>query len=65
LPPDRAKRHFPGENPIGRRLVFGFKEGVPREIVGVVADVRRDGLGVVSRPEMCPSSRSRGGRRTS
>src|SRR6202043_63361 len=47
-----AKRHFPGESPVGRRLVFGFKEGVPREIVGVVADVRRDGLGVVSRPEM-------------
>ncbi|HKF44271.1 MAG TPA: FtsX-like permease family protein, partial [Thermoanaerobaculia bacterium] len=47
-----AKRHFPGEDPVGRRLVFGFKEPVSREIVGVVADVRRDGLGVVSRPEM-------------
>jgi predicted permease len=47
-----ARRHFPGENPIGRRLVFGFKENVPHEIVGVVADVKRDGLGVVSRPEM-------------
>jgi putative ABC transport system permease protein len=47
-----AKRHFPGENPVGRRLVFGFKESAPHEIVGVVADVRRDGLGIVSRPEM-------------
>src|SRR5262249_7727930 len=47
-----AKRHFPGEDPVGRRLVFGFKEPVSREIVGVVADVRRDGLAVVSRPEM-------------
>jgi putative ABC transport system permease protein len=47
-----AKIHFPGEDPIGRRLVFGFKESVSHEIVGVVADVRRDGLGVVSRPEM-------------
>jgi putative ABC transport system permease protein len=47
-----AKRHFPGASPIGQRLDFGFKQSVPREIVGVVADVRRDGLGVVSRPEM-------------
>ena len=47
-----ARIHFPGEDPIGRRLVFGFKESVSHEIVGVVADVRRDGLGVVSRPEM-------------
>jgi putative ABC transport system permease protein len=47
-----ARRHFAGADPIGKRLVFGFKESVSREIVGVVADVRRDGLGVVSRPEM-------------
>ncbi|HLN58437.1 MAG TPA: ABC transporter permease [Thermoanaerobaculia bacterium] len=47
-----ARRHFPGANPIGQRLLFGFKQSVQREIVGVVADVRRDGLGVVSRPEM-------------
>jgi putative ABC transport system permease protein len=47
-----ARRFFPGEDPIGRRLVFGFTEPVSREIVGVVGDVKRDGLGVVSRPEM-------------
>ncbi|HEY6929635.1 MAG TPA: ABC transporter permease, partial [Thermoanaerobaculia bacterium] len=47
-----AKMHFPNMDPIGHRLVFGFKESVSHEIVGVVADVRRDGLGVVSRPEM-------------
>ena len=47
-----AKRHFAGEDPIGRRLVFGFTEKVPRTIVGVVGDVKRDGLGVLSRPEM-------------
>jgi putative ABC transport system permease protein len=47
-----AKRHFPGENPVGRRLVFGFKESVPREIVGVVGDVKRDGLAAPSKPEM-------------
>ena len=47
-----ARRFFPGENPLGRRLVFGFTEPTPREIVGVVGDVRRDGLGSPSRPEM-------------
>jgi putative ABC transport system permease protein len=47
-----ARLHFPGEDPIGRRLVFGFADRIPRTIVGVVADVRRDGLAVVSRPEM-------------
>ena len=47
-----ARRYFPGEDPIGRRLVFGFTESVPREIVGVAGDVKRDGLGEASRPEM-------------
>ena len=47
-----AKRYFPGEDPIGRRLIFGFKEAVPREIVGIVADVKRDGRAADSRPEM-------------
>jgi putative ABC transport system permease protein len=47
-----ARMHFPNMDPIGQRLVFGFKESVSHEIVGVVDDVRRDGLGVVSRPEM-------------
>jgi len=47
-----ARQFFPGEDPIGRRLVFGFKEPVSREIIGILGDVRRDGLGVVSRPEM-------------
>ena len=49
---DFARLHFPGEDPIGRRLVFGGREPVSREIVGVVANVKRDGLAVVSRPEM-------------
>jgi putative ABC transport system permease protein len=47
-----ARRYFPGEDPIGRRLLFGFTESVPREIVGVAGDVKRDGLGEASRPEM-------------
>jgi predicted permease len=37
-----ARVYFPGQDPIGRRLVFGFPPdpGVEREIVGVVGDVR-------------------------
>ncbi|HLP24992.1 MAG TPA: FtsX-like permease family protein, partial [Acidobacteriota bacterium] len=39
-----AKRLFPnGENPIGRRLITGLGS-IPREIVGVVGDVRAIGL---------------------
>jgi len=36
-----ARRYFPHENPLGRRLVFGFPPNgnVSREIVGVVADI--------------------------
>jgi putative ABC transport system permease protein len=36
-----ARRNFPHENPLGRRLIFGFPPNgnVSREIVGVVADI--------------------------
>jgi predicted permease len=34
-----AKRHFPGEDPIGRTLVTGMAQ-LPSQVVGVVADVR-------------------------
>jgi putative ABC transport system permease protein len=47
-----ARRHFGSEDPLGQRLVFGFKEGVARTIVGIVGDVKRDGLGAPSQPEM-------------
>jgi putative ABC transport system permease protein len=42
-----ADRFFPGEDPMGRRLDWdlnGEQEHVWREIVGVVGDVRREGL---------------------
>ncbi|HKR27778.1 MAG TPA: ABC transporter permease, partial [Acidobacteriaceae bacterium] len=37
-----ARRYFPHENPVGRRLTFGFPPdgNVSREIIGVVGDVR-------------------------
>jgi putative ABC transport system permease protein len=40
-----ARRHFGDENPIGKRLTFGYMSApLPREIVGIVGDVRHRGL---------------------
>ncbi|HEX7181629.1 MAG TPA: ABC transporter permease [Thermoanaerobaculia bacterium] len=40
-----ARQHFPGENPIGKRIsVLMFEEPRPTEIIGVVGDVRYDSL---------------------
>ena len=38
-----ARRHFPGEDPIGRTLVTGMGQR-PSQIVGVVADIRSTSL---------------------
>ena len=38
-----ARRHFPGENPIGQTLITGMGQ-LPSQVVGVVADVRSTGL---------------------
>jgi predicted permease len=52
-----ARRYFPDEDPVGKRLIgnrlqlLGGDE-VTREIVGVVADVRHFGLDAEARPEM-------------
>lgn len=48
-----ADRYFPGESPIGHRLEVGYRTGdgdPPREIVGVVGNVRVYGLGDADRP---------------
>ena len=47
-----VKRYFPNEDPIGRRIIFDGNNPVPREIVGVVADIRRNGLDADVEPEM-------------
>ncbi|HYN06204.1 MAG TPA: ABC transporter permease [Vicinamibacterales bacterium] len=45
-----AKRHFPGEDPIGRTLITGMAQ-LPSRIVGVVADVRSTGLNAPPDPD--------------
>src|SRR5262249_8082760 len=44
-----VRRHFPGENPLGRRFKFGFHD---RTIVGVVGDIRVRGLERSSEPQV-------------
>jgi predicted permease len=44
-----ARRYWPGENALGRRLKVAFND---REIVGVVADVRVRGLDQSSEPQV-------------
>jgi putative ABC transport system permease protein len=44
-----ARRYFPDEDPIGKRLVFGTDK---REIVGIVSDVNHFGLTKDPRPTM-------------
>jgi putative ABC transport system permease protein len=39
-----ARRFFPDENPVGKRVLMGLAQPVAREIVGVVGDVRQLGL---------------------
>jgi putative ABC transport system permease protein len=48
-----VKRYFPNEAPIGRRIIFdGDDDNKPLEIVGIVADVKRNGLDTDVEPEL-------------
>jgi putative ABC transport system permease protein len=46
-----ARRFFPEEDPLGKRLVFGGGKDL-REIVGVISDVKSFGLNLDARPSM-------------
>jgi len=52
-----ARKYWPNEDPLGQRIVIGKGlgpqfEDPPREIVGIVADVREDGLNKPAPPIM-------------
>ena len=45
-----ARRFFPNENPIGKRIVVSWDPNVADEIVGVVGDIKEYGLNLDSNP---------------
>jgi putative ABC transport system permease protein len=52
-----ARRHFPGEDPIGKQIKLGWGRGekgdrVSGEIIGIAADVKESGLHQPSPPEL-------------
>jgi putative ABC transport system permease protein len=47
---EMARRYWPDEDPIGKRLAVG--DGPWRTVVGVVGDVKQAGLDIETRPEM-------------
>jgi putative ABC transport system permease protein len=47
-----ARRYFPNEDPIGKKLVVMLNETITREIVGVIGNVLHSGLDTEPRPEM-------------
>ena len=58
-----AKNYFPNEDAIGRRIILDGPDKTPREIVGIVEDVRRKGLDRGVQPEMYFSQLQRPERR--
>jgi predicted permease len=51
-----ARRFFPGEDPLGKRIRFAYDIFLGGEIVGVVADVKQFGLDAETQPEAYLSS---------
>lgn len=49
-----ARQLWPGQDPLGRRLILGEKYHV--EVVGIVADIRQSGLDVEAQPEFYVST---------
>ena len=47
-----ARKHWPGETPVGRRVTFSRDEPHWYEIVGVVANIKHRGLDAADQPEL-------------
>jgi putative ABC transport system permease protein len=47
-----AKKFYPGENPIGKRIAAGYNSDTLRAVIGVVGDVRRQALDKEAAPAM-------------
>ncbi|AGC48941.1 ABC transporter permease [Myxococcus stipitatus DSM 14675] len=47
-----ARRFFPGEELLGKRVRIGYGESIDREVVGVVGDMRARGLDKAAEPEL-------------
>jgi putative ABC transport system permease protein len=47
-----ARRYWPNEDAVGRRLTIGVDKLGPREVVGIVGDVKQGELSEAARPEM-------------
>ena len=58
-----AKVYFPNEDPIGRRIIFDGPDKTPFEIIGIVADIKRNGLDNDVQPELYVSHLQRPERR--
>jgi putative ABC transport system permease protein len=46
-----ARDYFPDEDPIGKRILIGDDDPPPREIIGIVGDIRHDALDKEAVPE--------------
>jgi putative ABC transport system permease protein len=48
-----AREYFPNEDPIGRSIVLAYNnERIPREVIGVIRDIRQDAPGEPVKPEI-------------
>ncbi|WP_342377139.1 ABC transporter permease [Myxococcus stipitatus] len=47
-----ARKFFPGEDILGKRVIIGYGDDILREVVGVVGDMRGRGLDKVAEPEL-------------
>jgi putative ABC transport system permease protein len=47
-----ARRLWPGEEAVGKRVVFNWGSGIPREVIGVVGDLRTLGPQTPPSPEV-------------